>query len=71
MSIKSALSRKYGDQNSTVLTNVDHCSAVKGTVSRDFRPSVFFHQNIRPGLLIKGLKPFRIQIRIREDIRIF
>jgi uncharacterized protein YhfF len=21
----------------------------KGTVSRDFRPSVFFHQNIRPG----------------------
>jgi hypothetical protein len=39
-------------------------------VSRDFWPSVFFHQNIRPGLLIKGLKPFRIYIRIREDIRI-
>jgi hypothetical protein len=33
---------------------------LKGTVSRDFRPSVFFHQNIRPGLLIKGLKPSKI-----------
>jgi hypothetical protein len=27
---------------------------IKGTVSRDFRPSVFYHQNIRPGPLIKG-----------------
>jgi hypothetical protein len=31
----------------------------------------FFHQNIRPGLLIKGLKPFRILSQIREDIQIF
>jgi hypothetical protein len=30
----------------------------------------FFHQNILPGPLIKGIKPFRIKIRIREDIQI-
>jgi hypothetical protein len=28
--------------------------------SQDFQPSVFCHQNICPGPLIKGLKPFRI-----------
>jgi hypothetical protein len=36
---------------------------VKGTVSWEFRPSVFFHQTIPPGPLIHG--PFWILLRIR------
>jgi hypothetical protein len=32
--------------------------AVKGTVSRDFRPSVFFHNTIPSGPLIHDIKPF-------------
>jgi hypothetical protein len=43
-------------------------NAVKGTVSQDFRPSVFFHKTIPPGSLIHGLKPFWILLRIRWDI---
>jgi hypothetical protein len=43
--------------------------SLKGTVSRDFRPLVFFHQTIPSGPLIHGLKPFRIRLRIREVIR--
>jgi hypothetical protein len=39
----------------------------KGTVSRDFRPSVFFIN--QPRALIHGLKPFRIWIRNRWEIR--
>jgi hypothetical protein len=31
----------------------------------------FFHKNIRPGLLIKGVRSFCISIRIREEIRNF
>jgi hypothetical protein len=41
---------------------------VKGTVSRDFRPTVFFHQRIPHRALIKRLKPFRIWLRIRQDV---
>jgi hypothetical protein len=36
---------------------------LKGTVSREFRPSVFFHQTIPPWDLIHELKPFRIGLR--------
>jgi hypothetical protein len=42
---------------------------VKGTVSRDFRPSAFFHQSTPPRALIHGLKPFRIWLRNRREIR--
>jgi hypothetical protein len=41
----------------------------KGTVSQDFRPSVFFHQTIPPRALIHGLKPFRIWLRICRENR--
>jgi hypothetical protein len=41
---------------------------VKGTVSRNILPSVFFHQTIPPGPLIHGLKPFWILLRIRRDM---
>jgi hypothetical protein len=35
---------------------------VKGTVSGDFRPSVFFlHQSIHPGPLIKGLFEYKFE----------
>jgi hypothetical protein len=43
---------------------------LKWTVSRDFRPLVFFHQTIPPWALIHGLKPFRIWIRIRRENRL-
>jgi hypothetical protein len=42
---------------------------LKGTVSRDFRPSVFFHQTIPPRALIHGLKPFCIWLGIRQEKR--
>jgi hypothetical protein len=42
---------------------------LKGTVSQDFRPLIFFHQTIPAGPLIHGLKPFRIRLRIREVFR--
>jgi hypothetical protein len=42
--------------------------SLKGTVSRDFRPSVFIHQTIPPGPLIHGLTPFWILLRIRRDM---
>jgi hypothetical protein len=42
---------------------------LKGTVSRDFRPSVFFHQTIPPRALIHGLKPFCIWLRFRQENR--
>jgi hypothetical protein len=32
----------------------------KGTLTRDFRPLVFFHQTTSPGPLIQGSKPFLI-----------
>jgi hypothetical protein len=35
-------------------------------VSRDFRPSIFFHKTISPRALIHGLKPFRIWLRLRR-----
>jgi hypothetical protein len=40
---------------------------LKGTVSRDFRPS-FFRQSITPRPLINTLKYFRIPFRIRRAI---
>jgi hypothetical protein len=41
----------------------------KGTVSRDFRTSVFFHQSTPPRALIHRLKPFRILLLIRRENR--
>jgi hypothetical protein len=41
---------------------------IKGTVSRDFRPQVLFHQTIPPCVLIHGLMPFE-KYRIILDIR--
>jgi hypothetical protein len=35
----------------------------------DFRPSVFFHRTIPHRAMIHGLKPFRIWLQIRRDIR--
>jgi hypothetical protein len=45
-----------------------HSQAIKGTVSRDFRPSVFSSIN-PPRALIHRLKPFRIWLRICGEIR--
>jgi hypothetical protein len=39
---------------------------IKGTVSRDFRPLVFFHQSTPPRALTHRLQPFRIWLRIRR-----
>jgi hypothetical protein len=41
----------------------------KGTVTRDFCPSVFFHQSTPPRALIHGLRPFNIFRRIRRENR--
>jgi hypothetical protein len=38
--------------------------AVQGTLSRDFRPLVFFHQSTPPRAVTHGLKPFRIWLCI-------
>ena len=43
----------------TLITCILHCTAFKGTVQRDFRPPVFFHNSSLPGLLSNGLKYFR------------
>jgi hypothetical protein len=51
-------------------SGVIESEVLKGQCHDFFYPR-FFHQNIRPGSLIKGLKPFRIYFRIREDNRIF
>jgi hypothetical protein len=49
------------------LPNFGNLPALKGTVSRDFRASVFSSNNTsRP--LIHGLKPFWILLRIRRDM---
>jgi hypothetical protein len=42
---------------------------IKGTVSRDFRPSVFSSNN-PPRALIHGLKPIRKWLRIRRENRV-
>jgi hypothetical protein len=42
---------------------------LKGPLTRDFRPLVFFIKQLLLGPLIQGLKSFRIQLRIHEDIR--
>jgi hypothetical protein len=43
---------------------------IKGTVARDFRPSVCFSSNNPPPrALTHGLKPFRIWLRIRRENR--
>jgi hypothetical protein len=43
---------------------------LKETVSRDFRPLVFFHISTAPRPLINTLKYFRILFRIRGAIRL-
>ena len=43
---------------------------IKGTVQRDFRPLVFFHQSNQPWILTNGFKYFQILFRFRRDIRI-
>jgi hypothetical protein len=50
--------------------NYLYCTSrdLKETVSRDFRPLVFFHQTIPSRPLIHILKYFRILLRIRLDI---
>jgi hypothetical protein len=53
------------------LTNLRRCAtAFKGTLTRDFRPLVFFHQTTPPRPLIHGLKPFSIWISIRRENRL-
>ena len=44
---------------------------IKGSVSRDFRPSVFFHDSYPSGPLINRVKYFRIRFQFRPDIQIF
>jgi hypothetical protein len=53
---------KTGHSNNKVLLTV-----IKGTLSRDFWPSVFFYQTIPPGTLIHGLMPFWNMLRIFRD----
>ena len=43
---------------------------LQGSVSRDFRPPVFFHDLNPSGPLINRLKYFRIRFRFRRDIQI-
>jgi hypothetical protein len=43
---------------------------IKETVSRDFRPLVFFHKSTSPRPLINTLKYFRILFRIRGATRL-
>ncbi len=42
---------------------------IKGTMSRDFRLMVFFHESVSPKPLSIPLGPFRIFSKIRRDIR--
>jgi hypothetical protein len=42
---------------------------LKGTIARDFRSSVFFHQSTPPRALIHGQKPFCIWPNIRRNNR--
>jgi hypothetical protein len=45
-------------------------SSLKGQCHEIFDPR-FFHQNIRPGLLIKGLKPFLIKFEFAKIFEFF
>jgi hypothetical protein len=45
------------------------CSSVKGTVSRDFRLLVFFHESVSPKPLSIPLGPHRIFLKIGGDIQ--
>jgi hypothetical protein len=40
---------------------------IKGTLTRDFRPPVFFYQTTPPRPLTHGVKPFSIWISIRRE----
>jgi hypothetical protein len=51
------------------LVGNDSLALVKGTVARDFRPLIFFHQSTPFGPLIHTIKYFRIRLRIRRDIQ--
>jgi hypothetical protein len=44
---------------------------VKGIVSRDFRPSIFFSSKNPLGPQIHGVKLFYILLQIRVDSRLF
>jgi hypothetical protein len=57
---------KYADGH---CANVSHY--VKGTVSRDFQPLVFFTNQTPPRALTHRLKPFRIWLRIRRNNRYY
>jgi hypothetical protein len=50
--------------------SVTRFTTFKGTVSRDFDLRFCSHQTIPPRTLIHWLKPFRILLRIREEIRL-
>jgi hypothetical protein len=56
--IKAKFCRRNWNRDST------NSSFFKWTLSRDFRPSVFFYQSNAPRPLINLLKPFRIRLRI-------
>jgi hypothetical protein len=51
------------------VTEFDHSISHQGTVSSDFRPSIFSTNNI-PRPFLHRLKPFQIWICVREDIRL-
>jgi hypothetical protein len=53
-------------ENAHINQSINQNCLIKGTVSRDFWPSVF-HQTIPPGPLIHG--PFWILLRMFEEIR--
>jgi hypothetical protein len=48
----------------------NNLSFLKGQCHEIFDPRFFFHQTIRPRALIRGLKPFRIWLRIRRENRV-
>ncbi len=54
---------------SQLLTFGHFTQMFKGTVSRDFRLLVFFHESVSPKPLSIPLGPFRIFSKIRGDIR--
>jgi hypothetical protein len=61
--------QKFTLRNSQKSVRKKLSSDLKGTMSRDFRPSVFSIKQSTLRALIYGLKPFRIWLHIRRENR--
>ncbi len=52
-----------------IFVRSEYYQTFKGTVPRDFRLRVFFHESVSPKPLSIPIEPFRIFSKIRGDIR--